>query len=266
LTNAQFCHEFRVVHAEQTNSIAQNLGIIHQYEQGLALPTLEQPSLERTAFFPLEEARNYDAFARLNWPRLEVMQGSFTTEDYRRTAGEHIFAAPFKIFLTEMMDAEGTRQMARDLGSKEDIIRVIVPIQPLANGVGKQANFEESWDEHAFFVQSTGAAYTRFRSLKVTPDRLVRIFDQTQFDHRLVVGQGGYEEFLFDSPAAAERFFRQFAEGIRKSYKRFVDLSMSQLFIYDHVMQFAAEQRGWSQVGAGMMVGTALRLKVFMGI
>jgi hypothetical protein len=40
LTNSQFRHEFQVVHAEKTKSIAQNLGIIHQYEQGLALPTL----------------------------------------------------------------------------------------------------------------------------------------------------------------------------------------------------------------------------------
>lgn len=115
LTDAQFRHEFRAVHAEQTKSIAQNLGIIHQYEQGLALPALGQSSLERTALLPLEEAPHYNAFARLTWPRLEVMQGSFTTEDYRQTAGKHIFAAPLKIFLTETLGTEGTRLMARDL-------------------------------------------------------------------------------------------------------------------------------------------------------
>ncbi|KAJ5993768.1 hypothetical protein N7451_009492 [Penicillium sp. IBT 35674x] len=264
LNEAQFRHEFRVVHAEQTISIAQNLGIIHQYEQGLALQTLKQSSLDRSALLPLEEAPKYDAFARLTWPRLEVMQGSFTTEDYRRTAGEHVFAEPFQIFLTEPLSTEATRQIAKDSVSEEDIIRVIIPIQHSANGVVSDTEFEERWNQHASFISSTGAAYTRHRSLDISPDQLARIFDQTQFDYRLVVARGGYEELLFHSRAPAEKFFKQYAKEMRDSYDRFVDPAL-ELFIYDHVMQFAAEQRGWWQVGVGLAVGTALRMKIFMG-
>lgn len=92
---------------------------------------------------------------------------------------------------------------------------MIIPVQPPPpNGIENHAGFEEQWNEHASFVQSTGGAYTRHRSLNISPDRLARIFDHTQFDHRLVVGQGGYEEFLFDSRAAAESFFGQYAKEI----------------------------------------------------
>ncbi|KAL2820610.1 hypothetical protein BJX63DRAFT_427936 [Aspergillus granulosus] len=268
LTDAQFLHEFQVIHAEQTKAIAQNLGIIHEYEQGLALPILNQPGLDQTSLFPIKEAPNYQAFARLTWPSLEVMQGSFTTDDYRRSAGEHIFAQPFQIFLTEALGPHGTRDMAKVAGSiEDDTIRVIVPIHSrLADEASDGFNFEEIWDEHASFFRSTGVAYTRHRSLQFSPDRLVRIFDQTQFDHRLVVSRGGYEEFAFGSRAAAEDFFRQYSQTLRDSYERLVDPLQLEVFVFGCVTRFAAEQRGWWQVGAGFLVGTALKMKVLLNI
>ncbi|KAJ5702864.1 hypothetical protein N7488_010412 [Penicillium malachiteum] len=95
MTAADFTHEFRVVNASETRSVATNLGIILQYIQGLALSTLNKPGLSN---LPLEEGGQYQSFARLTWPSIEVMQGSFSTDDYRRSAGKHIFATPFRIF------------------------------------------------------------------------------------------------------------------------------------------------------------------------
>ncbi|KAJ6032505.1 hypothetical protein N7540_003237 [Penicillium herquei] len=199
LDNAQFRHEFQIVHAEQTKDIARNLGIIHEYEQGLALETLDQPKLQQAVVSPMKETHDYEAFARLTWPTLEVMQGSFTTEDYRRSAGKHIFAEPFMIFLTLPLGDDGAQNMTKVAGNgKDDNIRVIVPIQPCQQDRADDSSFlDERWDKHASFVRSTGAAYTRHRILEVSPDRLAQIFNQTQFDHRLVVTQGGYEEFAF---------------------------------------------------------------------
>ncbi|CEL04586.1 hypothetical protein ASPCAL05714 [Aspergillus calidoustus] len=267
LNDTQFRHEFQVVHAEQTKAIARNLGIIHEYEQGLALATLDQPELQQAALFPTRETPNYQAFARLTWPSLEVMEGSFTTEDYRRSAGEHIFAQPFWIFLTQPLGQDGARNLVKAAGSSEgDNIRVIIPIQPrLADGGDNGSHFEEQWDEHASFVRSTGVAYTRHRSLQLPPDRLAQIFDQTQFDHRLVMIEGGYEEFAFGSRVAAEDFFKQYAQKLQNSYEQLLNTAQSEVFVFSCVTQFAAEQRGWWQLGAGLVVGTALRMKILLG-
>lgn len=266
LTDAQFCHEFQVVHAEQTKTIARNLGIIHRYEQGLALEFLDQPRLQHAVLFNIRETPIYHSFARLSWPSLEVMQGSFTTDDYRRSAGEHIFAQPFQIFLTEPLGHDMARNIAKVAGRSEgDTIRVIVPIQPHPiDGVDDGSRFEECWDEHASFVRSTGALYSRHRSLQLLPDRLARIFDQTQFDHRLVMTQGGYEEFVFRSPGAVEDFFMQHAQELRTSYEKLMNTAQPEVFVFNCVTQFAADQRGWWQVGAGLVVGTALRMKILL--
>ncbi|OOQ91058.1 hypothetical protein PEBR_02313 [Penicillium brasilianum] len=267
LTNAQFRHEFQVVHSEQTTAIAQNMGIIHQYEQGLALSTLDQPRLEQSALSPMEEAPDYQAFARLTWPSLEVMQGSFSTEDYRRSAGEHIFAEPFRIFLTEPLGNGGIGQIAKDRGSSEgSTIRLIVPIQPSpVDAADTETDFEKRWDEHATFIRSISGGYVRHRSLNVSSLRLEQIFDQTQFDPRIVVTRGGYEEFVFESRVAAEEFFKQHSQSIQDSYHRFVDTTQLEVFVFDCVTRFAADQRGWWQTGAGLVIGTTLRLKVLLG-
>ncbi|KAJ5652637.1 hypothetical protein N7507_010063 [Penicillium longicatenatum] len=144
--------------------------------------------------------------------------------------------------------------MAKVAGSTEgDTIRVILSIQPrLAEGINDDLHFEELWNEQASFVHSTGAAYTRHQSL--------------QFDHRLVASGGGYEEFAFRSHAVAEDFFSQYAQQLRDSYKELVDHLQLEVFVFDCVTRFAAEQRGWWQVGAGLVVGTALRMKVLLGV
>lgn len=266
LTDVQFRHEFEVVHAEQTKAIAQNLGIIHEYEQGLALETLDQTKMCEDVLGPIKESSNHQAFARLVWPSLEVMEGSFTTEDYRRSAGEHIFAQPFQIFLTQPLGHDGARGVTKTTGSIEgDNFRVIVPIQPChANRGGDDSHFEERWGDHASFIRSTGVAYTRHGSLQLSPDRLVQIFDQTQFDHQLVTVQGGYEEFAFGSRVAAEEFFKEYSQKLQASYERFLNPAQLEVFVFSCATRFAADQRGWWQTVAGLVVGTALRLKILL--
>jgi hypothetical protein len=195
------------------------------------------------------------------------MQGSFTTEDYRRSAGEHIFAHPFRIFLTEPLGNIGIWQIAKDAGSSEGkTTRLLVPIQPSpVDTADFEIDFKKRWDEHETFIRSLGVAYARHRCLSVSSDRLQQIFDRTQFDPRIVVTRGGYEEFVFESRVASEAFFRKYAQRIQDSYQRFVDTTQSEVFVFDCVTQFAAEQRGWWQTGAGLVVGTALRLKVHLG-
>ncbi|KAJ5732024.1 hypothetical protein N7493_003505 [Penicillium malachiteum] len=153
MTAADFTHKFRVVHASETRSVATNLGIILQYIQGLALPTLNKPGLSN---LPLKEGRQYQSFARLTWPSVEVIQGSFSTEDYRRSAGKHIFAAPFRIFLTEFIKPPSsttfnTEPLIASPTVEQDAysIRLVVTVFPNSNSALSRAKFEEKWDRHA---------------------------------------------------------------------------------------------------------------------
>ncbi|KAL3464838.1 hypothetical protein BJX64DRAFT_286024 [Aspergillus heterothallicus] len=210
LTDAQFRHEFRVVYAEQTKSIAQTLGIIHEYMQGLALTTANKSPLDQAILDWLEEGSAYRSFARLTWPSLEIMWGSLTTEGYHRSAGDHIFAQPVRIFLTELMDTMAAEETTKNVDhNANDIIRVIIPI--ICSGdVGElrdDLGFEARWDEHALFVRSTGVTYSCYRTIDVSHDSLVRIFEGTPYDHLLVVSRGGYEELVFPSHNAAKAFF-----------------------------------------------------------
>ncbi|KAL4733734.1 hypothetical protein BDV11DRAFT_175409 [Aspergillus similis] len=269
LTDAQFRHEFQVVHAEQTKSIAQSLGIIHEYVQGLALTTVNKPPLDRAALDPLKEGSPYQSFARLTWPSLEVMQGSFTTDGYRRSAGGHIFAQPFRIFLTEPVNTMAAQQSVEAVEtSANEKIRVIIPIVRSGDVTepGDDAEFEARWAEHALFVASIGVEYSRHRTIAVSQDSLVRIFDGTPFDHRLVVSRGGYDELVFPSHNAAEAFFRQYSSRLQSSYQRFMRLEGIMLFVYDSTVQVGTGDRGWRQVVAGTFVGIALRLKVWLAV
>jgi hypothetical protein len=190
------------------------------------------------------------------------MQGSFTTEGYRESAGKHIFAQPFQIFLTEPLGTNGARQALKNSRNEEgQTFRVIMPIQPRS---ANEVDFEERWNEHADFIRSIVSGYTLHRSLNILHDRLKQIFDQTQFDHRLVVAQGGYEEFVFGSRGEAESFFGRHGKEIRDSYSHFVDPAQFKVFIFDSVTKFAVEQRGLWQIGMGLVVGTALRLKILL--
>ncbi|KAJ6013972.1 hypothetical protein N7540_008563 [Penicillium herquei] len=268
MTAADFTHEFRMVHAAETRSVATNLGIILQYIQGLALPTLDKPGLSN---LPLEEGSQYQSFARLTWPSVEVMQGSFSTDDYRRSAGKHIFATPFRMLLTECIEPPSS--INSDTGSpiasstaQQDVysIRLIITVFP--NSVLSRAKFEEEWGRHTAWTHSLNIQYTRYAVISLDRERIQRIFDQTPFDPLLVADAGGYDEFLFASHDEATAFLEKYSSQLRSSYKRFVDPIQSFAYAFDELEQFGSADRGLWQKTMGLLVGSLLRFKVYYNV
>ncbi|RAO68964.1 uncharacterized protein BHQ10_004976 [Talaromyces amestolkiae] len=266
LSETQFAHEFRTVHAQQTRAIAINLGIILKYVQGLALPTVGRPKLIN---LPLEELQ-YRSFAQLTWPSLEVLQGSFSTEDYRQSAAKHQFARPFQLFLTERDESSISASLNTSSTTLTEIektaTRLVVTVIPKTLSDNENTKFEEQWSRHAQWVCSLGASYTRYRVIPLDETRSRKIFDGTPFDPRLVVTAGGYDEFMFQSQENAAQFLAEHGPQLRSSYLEFVDIDHSHAYAFDHVVQFGTEDRGTWQTIFGLLVGSALRVKVFFGI
>lgn len=254
LTDKQFLHEFRVVHTSQTIGIATNLGIILQYVQGLALPVAKKSPVTN---LPLDKpGHDYHSFARLAWPSLEVMQGYFSTADYQNTAGKHIFAEPFAIFLTEPLGPAFIEER-----ENPEIVRVIVNLKP----ENDDEHFQDEWDTHASFWQNVHIKYARHKILNLDDKRVQKIFAGTQFDPQYVARRGGYEEFVFDSEAEATAFFQKYAQDLCRSYTRFANVSISNCLAFDSQVIFDAADRGVWQVTAGLFVGTLLSAKVVLG-
>jgi hypothetical protein len=266
LSEEQFAHEFRVVHARETRAIAVNLGIILKYVQGLALPTVGRPQLTN---LPLEEGQ-YQSFAQLTWPSLEVLQGSFSTEDYRQSAAKHHFASPFRIFLTERdetticSNVNGCSATSTEAG--KDATRLVITVIPGSLSDSDITKFEEKWDRHAQWVCNLGISYARYRVIPLDQTRLRQIFDGTPFDSQLVTTAGGYDELIFQSQEDAVHFLAEYGAQLRSSYLEFVNIDQSRAYAFDHVVQFGAGDRGPWQTIFGILVGSALRIKVFFGV
>lgn len=254
LSEEQFAHEFRVVHARETRTIATNLGIILQYVQGLALPTVGRPQLTN---LPLEEGQ-YQSFAQLTWPSLEVLQGSFSTEDYRQSAAKHLFASPFRLFLTERAEAMSSPATFTEAG--EYTTRVVITVIPSDSDTTK---FEDKWNQHAQWACTLGTVYTRYRVIPLDQTRIRKIFDGTPFDSHLVATAGGYDEFMFQSQEDAVQFLAEYGTQLRSSYLEFVNVDQSRAYAFDHVVQFGVSDRGKWQTIFGLLVGSALRIKVY---
>lgn len=254
LSTEQFIHEFRVVHAEQTKTIARSLGIISQYVQGLALSLTGQESLRNQPMSGPQEP--IESFAQLSWPALEVMQGSFQTQGYKDSAGKHIFAQPRMIFLTNQLEPEVEHM------NKNNTIRLVCVLNPLDP---LDSNFRKSWDKHASFCRTICANYQRNQVLKLDPEQINIIFFGTQFPKDAVMNYGGYEEFLFASIEDSQAFCKEHGEELGLSYSEFTTKD-SYCVGFDVTVQYDHVDRGYQQIIAGAIVGTILRFKVFFGI
>jgi hypothetical protein len=250
----QFIHEFRVVHARETKAMAQSLGIVSEYVQGILLPFAGQKEIDNLPIHgpgvPLK------SFAQLTWPALEVLQGSFTTQGYKSSAGKHIFAVPRKIFLTERLEppVENFR--------KRNAVRVVVILLPTESSEG---NFRTYWDKHADLCRSTCSNYQRNQVLNIGTDKVAKIFIDTAFPASAVVGEGGFEEFVFQSNAEAQAFFTQYGEELRLSYDGFTS-DASFCVGFDTVVHYDDGDKGYQQIITGIAVSLLLRIKVYLGI
>ena len=269
LSDKQFTHEFRVVHAQETRTMAINLGILNKYVQGLALPTAGRPPLTN---LPLEEGGEggqYRSFAQLTWPSLEVLQGSFSTEDYRRGAAAHQFANPFRIFLTERdIYSNGNSSATSASRGKPDVTRLVITVLPADQpNINEMTKFDEKWTQHAQWASSLpGVSYARYRVISIDQTRIRKIFDGTPFDSQLVTTAGGYDEFMFESHQDAVQFLAEYSSKLRASYLGFVNIEKSRAYAFDDVVQFGPDDRGAWQNIFGLLVGSALRMKVFFGV
>lgn len=150
LSEEQFAYEFRVVHARETRTVAINLGISQKYVRGLALPTAGRPQLTN---LPLEERGQYGSFAQLTWSSLEVLQGSFSTDDYRQGAAKHRFASPLRIFLTgcdittSCSNINSPSAPLTEVG--KDATRLVVTVIPGILSDSDNTKFEEKCNRHA---------------------------------------------------------------------------------------------------------------------
>ena len=248
----QYEHEFRVVHANETKKMAHSLGILLQYVQGLVLTSAGQEKIRNP---PIPEPQEpLQSVARLTWPALEVMQGSFSTQGYRDSAGKHIFATVLKIFLTERL--EPNMEQIRK-GNPVRLLSFLVPADPL------ESNFRRSWDNHAIFCRSICSNYQRNQVLRLEPERIVKIFNGTQFPEASVVRYGGYEEFVFEGNADAQAFFDRYGEQIGSSYEGFITKE-SFCVGFDTVVQYDDTDRGYQQIITGTILGMILRAKLFL--
>lgn len=250
----QFIHEFRVVHAQETKAMAQSLGIISEYIQGLVLPSAGQKDVDNLPIREPEEP--LQSFAQLTWPALEVLQGSFTTQGYQESAGKHIFAIPRKIFLTARL--EPSMENIKD----GNLIRVVSVLSPAESS---DMSFRKSWDDHAVLCRSICSNYQRNQVLNINPERITQIFADTQFPDTAVLTNGGFEEFVFKSNTEAQAFFGRYGEELRSSYRGFAS-DESFCVGFDSLVHYGDSDRGYQQMVAGTVVGTLLRLKVFFGI
>lgn len=101
--DVEFDHEFRTVHVHATREIAESLGLITRYVQGVRLDTFSsKDSILAGSSTPLK------AFAQLTWPSTNVLQGTLHTSGYQNSAGKHIFAKTTHCFITERMEPDVT--------------------------------------------------------------------------------------------------------------------------------------------------------------
>ena len=261
----QFTHEFRIVHATETKKMANTLGIISQYVQGLTLRSVAAVGQEsiRNQPLPAPKGEPIESFAQLTWPSgLEVMQGSFTTQGYKESAGKHIFAVPRMIYLTDRLEPAVEAEVHERIKTK-DAVRPIVGLNP---NDPNPSSFRKSWDKHASFCRTICPHYQRNQVLTISPERIQKIFTDTQFPADTVVRYGGYEEFVFESNEAAEAFCERYGEDLRKSYDGFTRTGESYCLGFDVVVQYDEVDRGFLQVITGALVGMMLRLKVYFGV
>ncbi|KAJ5372053.1 hypothetical protein N7517_004059 [Penicillium concentricum] len=248
LTMDDFIHEFRVIHATETRTMAKTLGIITKYIQGVRLPN-KDPLLH----LPIPEADPFvHSFAQLSWPSVTVLQGALSTEGYRKSAGSHVFAIPLKVYVTEKLHP-GTEEEIQS----PDSIRVVVGLSPLST-----SSFPQKWSEHAAFCRSICDRYQRHQIIPLDAPKIEQIFGHTQFTPNAVVTSGGYEDFVFGTRTEAQAFFDQHGSAIRDSYDRFVDPKSSFCYAFDNVLQYSPSDRGFIETVVGFFIGIALRLKV----
>ena len=263
----QFTHEFRIVHATETKKMAHSLGIISHYIQGLTLRSITAAGQEtiRNQPLPTPKGEHIESFAQLTWPGgLEVMQGSFTTQGYKESAGKHIFAVPRIIYLTDRLEPAAEPEVEERIKKAKGAVRLIVGLTPLDPN---PSDFRKSWDKHASFCRAICPHYQRNQVLILSPERIVKIFADTQFPADTVVRVGGYEEFVFESHEAAEAFCERYGEELRESYDGFTTTTGESFCLgFDVVVQYDEVDRGYMQVIIGAVVGMMLRLKVFFGI
>jgi hypothetical protein len=246
----QFIHEFRNVHATETISMANSLGIISRYVQGLALSSAGQQDIKD---LPLPAPREpLISFAQLTWPALEVLQGSLQTQGYKNSAGKHIFADAREIFLTERLEP--------DVGGDGAVRLVFVLVPEDSDG----ASFMRLWDEHAAFCRGACARYQRNRLIEIDQARVSDIFRDTQFPAERVRRWGGYEEFVFESNPDAIAFCQRHGDGLRDSYAGFTSKD-SYGMGFDSVAKYDDTDRGYKQIVTGGIVGSVLRAKFFLG-
>ncbi|KAJ5728641.1 uncharacterized protein N7483_003149 [Penicillium malachiteum] len=200
------------------------------------------------------------------------MQGSFSTDDYRRSAGKHIFATPFRIFLTERVEPLASSitsntgsSIVSPIAEKDAYsIRLIVTVFP--NSALSGAKSEEEWDRHAAWTHNLNIPYARYAVIPLDQERIQRIFDQTPFDPLLAADAGGYDEFLFASHEEATAFLEEYSSQLRSSYERFVDPTHSFAYAFDDLEQFGSSDRGLWQKTMGLLVGSLLRFKVYYNV
>lgn len=216
------------------------------------------------------EERQYQSLAQLTWPSLEVLQRSFSTEDYRQSTAKHHFASPFRLFLTERdlttscSNVNSSSSTLTEAG--KDATRLIVTVIPGTVGDSDNTKFEEKWNRHAQWACNFGISYARYRVISLDQTRLGKIFDGTPFDSQLVTTAGGYDEFMFQSHEDAVQFMAEYSTQLRSSYLEFVNIDQSRAYAFDHVVQFGAVDHGPWQTIFGLLVGSALRIKVFFGV
>ena len=270
----EYTHEFRVVHATETKKMAHSLGIISQYTQGLTLRSAmtSQETFFRNQPLPVPKGEPIESFAQLTWPGgLKVMQGSFTTQGYKESAGKHIFAVPRIIYLTDRLEPAPVAVVASRIKNAKDAVRLIVGLTPQDNNANP-SNFRKSWDKHASFCRAICPHYQRNQVRPLTSEHIQKIFTDTQFPAGAVVhGVGGYEEFVFENHEAVEVFCERYGEELRESYAGFAattgDGGRSFCLAVDVVVQYDEEaDRGYLQVIVGAVVGMMLRLKVYFGV
>ncbi|PYI05189.1 hypothetical protein BO78DRAFT_419848 [Aspergillus sclerotiicarbonarius CBS 121057] len=257
LTTDEFIHELRVVHASKTRTMARTLGIITRYIQGLRLPPANTTLLR---YLPIQATDpSVDSMAQLTWPSLTVLQGALSTDAYLKSAGSHVFALPVKVYVTEKISPDPEPANERDFHNG---VRVVVGLSPLS-----QQTFPQAWSEHAAFCHSICPQYQRHRLIPLDAKKVHAVFGHTQFTPKtVVVGSGGYEDFVFRSLADAEAFFEDYGADIRASYARFVDQERSFSYVFDNGVQYCPAERGVREVIVGVFVGLVLTVEVVLNL
>lgn len=264
-TNEQFVHEFRSVHAQSTIDMANDLGIISRYVQGLDLECVAAASpLVR---MPLPEAPAHLAsYAQLTWPSIRTLSGALKSSGYKNSAGKHVFANTAHVYMTDLIDEDATASVPRLWpvnAAEESPILLFVSVVPKEQMSDEE--FRSAWNRHATKCRAMGVPYERHAVVNQTLQEAEKVLENTVFTASLCALRGGYEEFIFANYEAAQKFVDDHTEELKTSYASFTG-SGSFCASFDRKMPYGEIDRGLKQQVMQKILGGVFGVTGALGV